>query len=76
MVIEEDKITQYIHFQIERRIVSLYKNSLTLFEDLRKPPYNLSEEDYKTIRKKILDCSNDVLRETSEDFKKISIKLK
>lgn len=76
MVIEEDKITQYIHFQIERRIVSLYKNSLTLFEDLRKPPYNLSEEDYKIIRKKILDCSNDVLRETAEDFKKISIKLK
>ncbi len=76
MVIDEDKVTQYVHFQIQRKITNLYKNCLILFEDLKKPPYNLSEDDYKNIRKRILDYGNDALRETEEDFKKVSIKLK
>ena len=74
--IDEEKVTSYVHFQVQRKITNLYKNLLTLFEDLRKPPYNLSEDDYKAIRKKVLDYGNDALRETEEDFKKISIKLK
>lgn len=74
--IDDDKITEYVHFQIQRRITNLYKNCLNLFEDLKSPPYNLSDEDYRKIRKKILDSSNDSLRETEEDFKKISINLK
>jgi uncharacterized protein YaaN involved in tellurite resistance len=74
--IDEEKVTSYVHFQVQRKITNLYKNCLVLIEDLKKPPHNLLEEEYKSIRKKILDYGNDALREIEEDFKKISIKLK
>jgi hypothetical protein len=68
------------HLQLsneERRIVNLYKNYLVLLEDLLGPPYNsLDNENYKRIRKRVLDMGNDVLREIDEDFKKVDITLK
>lgn len=74
---DSEPISQYLKFQLSRKITNLYKNYLVLLEDLQYPPYNsLKEEDYKRIRKKILDLGNNVLREMEEDLDKVNISLK
>lgn len=70
------EISEFFKFQTQRKITNLYKNLLIILEDIKNPPYNLKEEDFKRIRKKILDCGNDTAREIEQDFDKISIYLK
>ncbi len=76
MEIDEEKVSKFLLFQINRKVVNLYKKYLFLLEDLKNPPYNLKEDEYKRIRKQVLDSSNDCLREIDEDFKQVKISLK
>ena len=63
-------------FQIKRKITSIYKNFFFILEDLGDSGYNINDETYQKIRKRILDNANDAVREIEENFSKINITLK
>jgi hypothetical protein len=71
----ESKASEFIRFQINRKIVNLYKNFLMTLEDLRDPRYQIPEEVHKRLRKKTLDYGNDALREIEEYLVKVRIEL-
>lgn len=60
---ENIKAKEYALFHIDRKIINLSKNFLVLLEDS-----NLPTEIYSRIRKRVLDNSNDTIREIHEDF--------
>jgi hypothetical protein len=57
-------------------VVNLYKNYLFILEDLQKDGYNIPEEEYQRIRKRILDYGNDTIREIEENLENFDIELK
>jgi len=63
-------------FQIKRKITSIYKNFFFILEDLSDSGYNIPDETYQKIRKRVLDNANDALRELEENFSKLNITLK
>jgi len=63
-------------FQIKRKITSIYKNFFFILEDLSDSGYNISDEAYQKIRKRVLDNANDAVRELEENFSKLNITLK
>lgn len=69
------KEKDYLIFQLRRKVINLFKNYLFLLEDLDQNLGGIPEEKYKQIRKRILDYSNDALREIEEDVKKFNISL-
>jgi len=69
------KEKDYLIFQLRRKVTNLFKNYLFLLEDLDQNLGGIPEEKYKQIRKRILDYSNDALREIEEDVKKFNISL-
>jgi hypothetical protein len=71
----ESKASDFIRFQINRKIINLYKNFLIILEDLRDPRFQISEETHKRMRKKTLDYGNDALREIEEYLAKVKIEL-
>jgi hypothetical protein len=73
---ENDPIKDMTLFQIKRKITSIYKNFFFILEDLGDSGYNINDETYQKIRKRILDNANDALREIEENFSKINITLK
>ena len=73
---EHDPIKDMTLFQIKRKITSIYKNFFFILEDLGDSGYNINDETYQKIRKRILDNANDALREIEENFSKINITLK
>jgi hypothetical protein len=72
----EHKIKDLTLFQIKRKITNIYKNFFFILEDLSDSGYNLNEEAYAKIRKRILDNANDAIREIEEYFNTIDINLK
>lgn len=76
MALDSNEISDFFKFQTCRKVTNLYKNFLIILEDLKSPPYNLSEDSFSKLRKRVLDLSNDTLRELDQDFSKINIKLK
>lgn len=52
---EEEKIKEYVKFQIDRSIISLYKKYFEMIEDIHK--------DHVSLLEKVRDC-------TSEEFAK------
>jgi hypothetical protein len=72
----EHKIKDLTLFQIKRKITNIYKNFFFILEDLSDSGYNLNEETYTKIRKRILDNANDAIREIEEYFNTIDINLK
>jgi hypothetical protein len=73
---ENDPIKDMTLFQIKRKITSIYKNFFFILEDLSDSGYNINDETYQKIRKRILDNANDAVREIEENFSKINITLK
>jgi hypothetical protein len=63
-------------FQIKRKITNIYTNFFFILEDLGDSGYNINDETYQKIRKRILDNANDAVREIEENFSKINITLK
>ena len=72
----EDKSKSFLVFLLRRKVVNLYKNYLFILEDLKKDGYDIPEEEYQRIRKRILDYGNDTIREIEENVENFDIKLK
>lgn len=68
------KVKEYIFFQNRRKITNLYKNFLILLEDLREDSYNISDDKYQRLRKRILDAGNDAIRQFEEELNNIDLK--
>ena len=73
---ENDPIKDMTLFQIKRKITSIYKNFFFILEDLGDSGYNINDEKYQKIRKRVLDNANDAIREIEESFSKLNISLK
>lgn len=73
---EHDPIKDMTLFQIKRKITGIYKNFFFILEDLSDSGYNINDETYQKIRKRVLDNANDAVREIEESFTKINITLK
>ena len=73
---ENDPIKDMTLFQIKRKITSIYKNFFFILEDLSDSGYNINDEAYQKILKRVLDNANDAIREIEENFSKINITLK
>jgi hypothetical protein len=69
------KEKDYLSFQIRRKITSLFKNYFIILEDLAKENPSISQEKYNKIRKRILDYSNDTIREIEQDLEQFKISL-
>jgi predicted esterase YcpF (UPF0227 family) len=73
---ENDPIKDITLFQIKRKIINIYKNFFFILEDLGDSGYNINDETYQKIRKRILDNANDAIREIEEHFNTININIK
>ena len=73
---KDNKSREFINFQIQRKVVNLYKNFLFILEDLKEQGYDIPEEEFQRIRKRILDYGNDTIREIEENLDNFEIKLK
>ena len=73
---ENDPIKDITLFQIKRKITNIYKNFFFILEDLNDSGYNISDETYQKMRKRILDNANDAIREIEENFSKLNISIK
>jgi len=72
----DEKSKDFLVFQLRRKVVNLYKNYLFILEDLEKAGYDIPEEEFQRIRKRILDYGNDTIREIEENLEKFDIELK
>ena len=73
---ENDPIKDMTLFQIKRKITNIYKNFFFILEDLGDSGYNINDETYQKMRKRILDNANDAFREIEESFSKLNVTLK
>jgi len=76
MELNSEKIKELALFQVKRKITSIYKNFFFILEDLSDSGYNINDETYQKIRKRILDNANDAIREIEEYFNNLDIKVK
>ena len=67
------KMKEFVLFQNRRKVVNLYKNFLILLEDLKEDGYNISEEKYQRLRKRVLDSGNDAIRQFEEELNNIDL---
>lgn len=67
------KLKEYILFHNKRKVINLYKNFLIILEDLREDEYNISDEKYQRLRKKVLDSGNDAIRQFEEELNNINL---
>ena len=73
---ENDALKDITLFQIKRKITNIYKNFFFILEDLGDSGYNINDETYQKMRKRILDNANDAFREIEESFSRLNITLK
>ena len=73
---DNDPIKDITLFQIKRKITNIYKIVFFILEDLGDSGYNINDEKYQKIRKRVLDNANDAIREIEESFSKLNISLK
>jgi hypothetical protein len=69
------KEQDYLSFQVRRKVTSLFKNYFIILEDLVRENPSISQEKYNQIRKRILDYSNDTIREIEQDIEQFKISL-
>lgn len=67
------KMKEFVLFQNRRKVINLYKNFLILLEDLKEDGYNISEEKYQRLRKRVLDSGNDAIRQFEEELNNIDL---
>ena len=67
------KMKEFVLFQNRRKVVNLYKNFLILLEDLKEDGYNISDDKYQRLRKRVLDAGNDAIRQFEEELNNIDL---
>ena len=50
-----EKEKEFLKFQVRRKVVNLYKSFLFILEDLQADGYNIDDETYQRVRKRVLD---------------------
>jgi hypothetical protein len=65
-----------VTFQVSRKVTNLYKQFLFLLEDLQGQGYDIPDEVYQRMRKRVLDHGNDTIREIEENLDKLNITLR
>ena len=73
---EQEKYRNFLSFQMQRKVKTLYKQFLFMLEDISADGYDIQEEDFQRYRKRILDHGNDTSRELEEYLEKFDIRLK
>ena len=69
--------SEFVRFQITRKVTGLYKQFLFILEDVKDDNANkIDDKSYQRARKRILAFGNDTIREMEEDFSKLKITLK
>ena len=71
-----NKAKEFVTFQVTRKVTNLYKQFLFLLEDLQDQGYDIPDEVYQRMRKRILDHGNDAIREIEENLDKLDITLR
>ena len=71
-----EKEKEFLQFQVQRKVVSLYKSFLFILEDLKAQGYVIDEEMYQRCRKRVLDQGNDTIREIEDYLNNFDIRLK
>ena len=71
-----EKEKEFLQFQVQRKVVSLYKSFLFILEDLKAKGYDISDEDFQHCRKRVLDHGNDAIREIEDCLKDLDIRFK
>ena len=66
----------FLSFQVNRKVTSLYKSFLFILEDLQDSGYNISDSVFQRYRKRVLDNGNDSIRGIEELLEKLDIDLK
>ena len=66
------KEKDYLKFQVQRKITTLFKNLFFLLEDL-KNNNALPENEYQQVRKRILDHGNDTIRDIHNDLDQFDV---
>jgi hypothetical protein len=64
MEINHSDLIELLRYQLNRSVTNLYKRYLS---------YAQEDLDFPTLRKKVLDDGNDVIRETEELLKKFEV---
>ena len=72
----KDKAKQFAIFQVNRKVTNLYKQFLFILEDLQEQGYNIPDEQFQRIRKRVLDHGNDCIRETEVYLESFDIDLR
>ena len=72
----EQKLQDYVSFQLSRKVTHLYKNFLFILEDLKAQGYDIDEDMYQRCRKRVLDQGNDTIREIEDYLNNFDIRLK
>ena len=70
----EESHTKFLQFQIRRNIINLSKDFLINMEDWRDNNL-ISEDSYNKIRTKILNKSNDTIRELTALLDEFTVEL-
>ena len=77
MFFMREDCSEFVRFQITRKVTGLYKQFLFILEDVKDDNANkIDDKSYQRARKRILDFGNDTIREMEEDFSKLKITLK
>jgi hypothetical protein len=71
-----NKSKEFVRFQINRKVTNLYKQFLFMLEDLDGDGYDIPDEVFQKLRKRVLDYGNDAIREIEENLDNFDIELK
>ena len=71
-----DSAKDFVTFQVTRKVTNLYKQFLFLLEDLQDQGYDIPDEVFQRMRKRVLDHGNDTIRELEENLDKLDITLR
>ena len=71
-----EKEKEFLQFQVQRKVVSLYKSFLFILEDLKAQGYDIDEDMFQRSRKRVLDQGNDTIREIEDYLNNFDIRLK
>ena len=75
-LLDDQKVAEYVSFQIKRNVTALFKQFLVTLEDIRADPTNLSHATFDRYRKKVLDAGNDTIREIERNLERVKMTLK
>ena len=71
------KLEEFVKFQINRKVINLYKTFFIILEDLQEQGFlKMSSASYTRVRKKVLDGGNDCIREIEDYLEKLDVSIK